>query len=136
MLGGSIAAGGGDGVPARVVRQSVAAMPAEVVEVGTRNLPTRFILLQLRELQPRCNCNRTDLHPSVSFTNSRKLMLVARPQRTIMAQTNGKEKHATKKKRGTQCTHHHSAPRGELVSSSEIRTLKCVQSVSQNNNKE
>lgn len=50
-------------VEALVWRERVAAMVAEV-DVGTV-LPTRLTLVQLRELQSRCNCNRVHLHQSV-----------------------------------------------------------------------
>lgn len=55
-------ADGGVTVAARDGRHSVAAMVAEV-DVGAV-LPTRLTLEQLRELQPRCNCNRAHLHLS------------------------------------------------------------------------
>uniref|UniRef100_A0A1Y1K7W6 Uncharacterized protein n=1 Tax=Photinus pyralis TaxID=7054 RepID=A0A1Y1K7W6_PHOPY len=71
-------------------------MPVEV-DVGTGDLPTRFILLQLRELQPRCNCNRMHLHRTVSYKRQ--------AQNVSHIQIRTKKEHA---EGGTQCTHHHS----------------------------
>lgn len=46
---------------ARVGRDRVAAMLPEV-DVGTGVLQIRLTLVQLREFQPRCNCNKIHLH--------------------------------------------------------------------------
>lgn len=52
-----------------VCRERVAAVAAEV------DVATRLTLVQLRELQSRCNCNRARLHQSVSRRSEAVLLV-------------------------------------------------------------
>lgn len=120
-------------VEALVWRDRVAAMVAEV-DVGTVLLPIRLTLVQLRELQSRCNCNRVHLHQTVVSHKAKRFFFcfffnLGRFSVSCSLTTLQGDRHAYKRKaRNARTT---TAPHGKLVSTARKKYARtCIASPS------